>query len=199
LLRALDAGFEAVALVTMLTGNGMRSRSHGLPVSVLEAQAAALGLPLVTRATSWEGYEEAFVSALRSGRELGAGTAVYGDIDLEEHRAWEERVSAAAGLEAVLPLWQAARRTLLDELLARGVEALLVAVRDGLVPPDLLGRRLDRTLVAELEELGIDPCGEEGEYHTVVVRAPPFSRPLLIRPGEHVLRDGVWFLDVAPI
>lgn len=198
-LRALDAGFEGVGLVTMLTGDGTRSRSHGLPVSVLEAQAAALGLPLVTRATSWAGYEEAFVSALHSGRELGAAAAVYGDIDLLEHRAWGERVSARAGLEAVLPLWQEARSKLLDELLARGVEALLVAARDGLVPPELLGRTLDRSLLTELLELGIDPCGEEGEYHTVVVDAPPFSRPLELRAGERVLRDGVWFLDLVSI
>ena len=195
-LRAVDAGLEPVGLLTMLTESGVRSRSHGLPVAVIEAQAAALGLPLVTRATSWAGYEQAFVSALRSGRELGAGAVVYGDIDLVDHRAWDERVSASVGLDAVLPLWQEPRLDLLDELRARGVEALLVAARDGLVSPELLGRTLDRALVEELAELGIDPCGEEGEYHTVVVDAPPFSHRLELRAGERVLRDGVWFLDL---
>jgi uncharacterized protein (TIGR00290 family) len=196
-LRVLDAGREPVALLTMLTEDGGRSRSHGLPVAVLEAQAAALGLPLVTGAASWAGYEEAFGTALCSVRELGAGTVVYGDIDLADHRAWDERVSAAAGLDAVLPLWHEPRAALLDELGGRGVEALLVAARDGLVPAELLGRVLDRSLVAALAELGIDPCGEEGEYHSVVVDAPPFSHRLELRPGGRVLRDGVWFLDVG--
>jgi uncharacterized protein (TIGR00290 family) len=196
-LRALDAGLEPVALVTMLTEHGSRSRSHGLSLEVLEAQAAALDLPLVTRATSWARYEEAFVSALRAGRELGAATVVYGDIDLVDHRLWDERVSAGVGLDAVLPLWQEPRSDLLDELRDRGVEARLVAARDGLVPQALLGRTLDRALVAQLAALGIDPCGEEGEYHSVVVDAPTFSRRLELRPGERVLRDGVWFLDVV--
>lgn len=199
LLRSVDAGLEPVGLVTMLTEEGERSRSHGLPVCALEAQAAALGLPLVTRAASWAGYEEAFVSALRTSRELGAAAVVYGDIDLVEHRAWGERVSARAGLEPLLPLWQEPRSGLLDELLDRGVAAVLVAVRDGLVPPKLLGRALDGALVEELAALGIDACGEGGEYHSAVVDAPPFSRRLELRSGERVLRDGVWFLDVAPI
>jgi uncharacterized protein (TIGR00290 family) len=198
-LRALDAGLEPVALVTMLTEDGSRSRSHGLSLEVLEAQAAALDLPLLTRATSWAGYEEAFVSALCAGGELGAAAVVYGDIDLVHHRLWDERVSAGIGLDAVLPLWQEPRSVLLDELRARGVEARLVAARDGLVPRALLGRTLDRALVAQLAALGIDPCGEEGEYHSVVVDAPTFSSRLELRPGERVLRDGVWFLDVAPI
>jgi uncharacterized protein (TIGR00290 family) len=198
-LRALDAGLEPVALVTMLTEDGSRSRSHGLSLEVLEAQAAALDLPLLTRTTSWAGYEEAFVSALRAGRGLGAATVVYGDIDLVDHRLWDERVSAGVGLDAVLPLWQEPRSDLLDELRDRGVEARLVAARDGLVPQALLGRTLDRALVAQLAALGIDPCGEEGEYHSVVVDAPTFSSRLELRPGERVLRDGVWFLDVAPI
>jgi uncharacterized protein (TIGR00290 family) len=196
-LRTLDAGLEPVALVTMLTEEGVRTRSHGLPVDVVEAQAAALDLPLVAKSTSWAGYEEAFVSALRAGRELGAARVVYGDIDLVDHRRWDERVSAGVGLDAVLPLWQQPRSELLVELLDRGVEARLVAARDGLVPQELLGRTLDGALLTELAALGIDPCGEEGEYHTVVVDAPPFSRRLELRQGERVLRDGVWFLDLV--
>jgi uncharacterized protein (TIGR00290 family) len=198
-LRAVDAGLEPLALVTMLTEDGARSRSHGLPVAVLDAQAAALGLPLLTRPASWAGYEEGFVSALRAGRELGAAAVVYGDIDLADHRAWEERVSARAGLDAVLPLWQQPRSHLLDELFDRGVVAELVAARDGLVSPDLLGRRLDFGLVEELRALGIDACGEEGEYHSVVVDAPSFAHRLGLRHGERVLRDGMWFLDVSSI
>lgn len=134
---------------------------------------------------------------MRSSRELGAAYAVCGDIDLVDHRTWDERVSARAGLEAILPIWQERRLDLLDELLEREVRAMLVAARNGPVPEALLGRTLDRSLVGELVELGIDPCGEGGEYPSVVVDAPAFSRRLELGQGERVLRDGVWFLDVS--
>lgn len=197
--RAVAAGFEARALLTMLTEGGRRTRSHGLPADLVEAQAEALGLPLVTRATSWSGYEEAFTGALRDLRTRGAMAVVFGDIDLDDHRAWCVRTCANAELEAVHPLWKEDRRALLEEILELGIETVLVAARDGLVPRKLLGRTLDRNLVAELEELGIDPCGEGGEYHTVVVAAPHFSCRIPLAKGRTELRDGVWFLDVKPL
>lgn len=195
--RATSAGAEPIALVTMLTEGGRRTRSHGLPVEVVEAQATALGIPLVTGSATWNGYEDAFVAALRAVRADGAELAVFGDIDLDDHRAWCARVCGVAGLDAVHPLWQAAHLDLLAELLELGYEAIVVAARDGVVPASFLGRRLDDRLVGDLTALGIDPAGEGGEFHTVVVDGPLFDRPVELRPGESVLRDGVWFLDVA--
>jgi uncharacterized protein (TIGR00290 family) len=191
--RALDAGGEPVALLTMLTESGDRSRSHGLRLELLEAQAAALGIPLATRAASWHAYEEAFVAALG---EIGAPAAVFGDIDVERNRAWVEQACARAGIEAHEPLWGAARRDLLDELLGLGFEAVVVAVRGGVLPRALLGRRLDQPLVAELEAHGVDASGELGEYHTAVLDGPRFVRRVETGAGKTVLRDGVWFLDV---
>lgn len=194
--RATAAGAEPRALLTMLVEGGERSRSHGLRRAVLEAQAAALGLPLVVRATSWDGYEEAFVDALLACARLGATDAVYGDIDVDAHRGWVERVSARAGLRAHLPLWQAERAAIVGEVERAGIDARVVAVRDGVLPRSLLGRRLDPALAAEVVACGADACGEAGEYHTVVADAPGFAAPLRLVPGDAVLRDGVWFLDL---
>ncbi len=121
---------------------------------------------------------------------------VFGDIDLEDHRAWVERVCARAGLKAWEPLWGEARRDLLKEFMSVGFRATVVSLKEGLLSPDLLGRQLDWDLVAEFEAAGIDASGEKGEYHTVVVGGPPFSRAVAIEPKGRVLRDGYWFLDL---
>jgi len=184
LQRAVAGGGRAVALLTMLREDGRLSHSHGLPLAFVERQAAALGLPLVSRAASWDTYEAAFLDALAELRDLGAEVGVFGDIDLQPHRDWVERVSGLAGLDACLPLWLAPRRALLDELFAAGVEATIVTVNTERLGEEFLGRRLEPALIPELEAAGVDACGEEGEFHTVVTAAPLFAAPLEItRPG----------------
>jgi diphthine-ammonia ligase len=194
--RALKAGAELKCLVTMFTEEGERSRSHGLARSVLEAQARALGVPLLTRSASWSDYEPAMVELLRSAGELGARSAVFGDIDIERHRAWEEDVSRRAGLTAHLPLWQSDRMGLLEEWWQAGFEAVIVVAREGVVDRRYLGRVLDRQTASELAATGVDACGEDGEFHTVVTGGPLFAQPLAIERGEHVLRSGCWFQDL---
>jgi diphthine-ammonia ligase len=181
--RARKAGGVPVALINMLDETGGRSRSHGLRPEILEAQAAALGVPLRTALASWAGYENAFTALLAGAVVDGAGAAVFGDIDLAAHRDWEEKVCSVAGLRVSLPLWLEPRRTLVDELLGLGFRALIVAVREDALPARLLGRTLDAALVAEIESLGADACGENGEYHTVLVDGPDFARPLSLVPG----------------
>lgn len=195
---AVAAGARPVALLTMLTEDGERSRSHGLRRAVLEAQAAALGLPLLTRSASWAGYEEAFVDALRELRAGGVEAGVFGDIDIEGHREWVHRVCARAGIVPVHPLWQLVRREVIGRLTARGIVAHVVAVREEALPRELLGRRVDGALAAELGRIGADLAGEFGEYHSVVVDCPLFSGPLRLAWGDAVLRDGVWFVDACP-
>jgi diphthine-ammonia ligase len=196
--EAARAGARPRLLLSMMVEGGERSRSHGLSRRLLSAQADALGLPIRFGAASWDGYEAEFRRLLieeAAGAEIGSG--VFGDIDLEEHREWVERVCGEAGVDACLPLWQRDRRAFMDELLGAGFEAVIVAVRDGVLPAELLGRTIDAELVAAIEREGADAAGENGEYHSLVVAGPPFERRLAVEPGERLLRDGVWFLDVA--
>lgn len=195
--RAVKSGGEPKTLLTMFTEGAERSHSHGLARIVLEAQAASLGLPLVTRETSWAEYEATFDGALAELKRAGVRGGVFGDIDLDDHRAWVERVCAKAGLAAWEPLWDGVRRDLLREFIEAGFVAQVVSLKDGLLSPDLLGRRLDWDLVAEFEAAGVDASGEKGEYHTVVTGGPLFRAPLALEPRGRVLRSGYWFLDLA--
>ncbi len=196
--EAVLAGAEPRFLVSMLTEGGARSRSHGLPREVLAAQAEALGLPIHFGVATWDDYRAEFVRVVADAvAATGARVGVFGDINTEAHREWEESVCADAGARALLPLWRRDPGTVATDVLAAGFEAVIVAVRDGILPPDLLGRTLDHDLLTEIEAAGADPCGENGEFHTLVVDGPPFTRRLTIEPGQTVLRDGVWFLDLG--
>lgn len=197
LWRAVQAGAMPCALATMFTEDASRSRSHGLSRDVLHAQAAAIGLPLLSRSATWEDYEPAFVDLLGEARRLGTTAAVFGDIDIPRHRQWEENVCQQAGLQARLPLWQENRQALLEEFWKAGFECRVVVAREGLVDRRYLGRVLDRELAAELSSMGIDACGENGEFHTLVTAGPLFRQPLQFALGEQVLKSGCWFQDVS--
>jgi uncharacterized protein (TIGR00290 family) len=194
LQRAVARGAQPAALVCMLHEDGRVSRGHGLPLALLEEQAAALGLPLVTRATTWEEYEAVFVSLLHELRRQDVQAGVFGDIDLQAHRDWVENVCDVCGLGSHLPLWLEPRRVLLDEFLAGG-HATIVAVDHSKLDAEFLGLELDDDVIARLEAAGADACGEEGEYHTMVTQASLFSHPVALswegieeRDGHYVLK-----------
>lgn len=194
--KMMASGARPKVLLTMMVEDGSRSRSHGLPISVLKAQASSIGAELSVQATSWQDYERTFVSVLKKMAAEGIHHGVFGDIDLEEHRDWVERVCGKVGTEAHEPLWKRERLDLLDEFIDGGFSATIIAVKEGVLGRDFLGRRIDRPLVRELAAMGVDPSGEKGEYHTVVTDGPAFSKRIRLVEGGTVLRDGYWFLDV---
>jgi uncharacterized protein (TIGR00290 family) len=194
--EAAAAGAEPRFLLAMMVEGGERSRSHGLSRDLLRAQADAVGLPIRFGAASWDGYEDEMARAIAAGAaEFGTSVGVFGDIDVERHRDWVEGVCGRAGVEASQPLWQRDRRRLMGDLLDAGFEPVIVAVRDGVLPSELLGTTIDAGVVDELERLGSDVAGENGECHSFVVDGPLFRRRLAIELGERSLRDGVWFTD----
>jgi diphthine-ammonia ligase len=196
LQRAIERGFKPATLLTMLDESGRRSRSHGLPLAVLEAQADALGLALFTRSTSWEAYTDAFVDALQQLEASGHPDCIFGDIDIWAHRTWCMQVCDRAGVVAHHPLWQQDRRQLVEELIDRGFEATIVLVRAGVLDRSFLGRRVDRDVLSELEALGVDACGENGEFHTVVTDGPLVTRPVEVRFSDEYEVADCLALDV---
>ncbi|MCL6589508.1 MAG: diphthine--ammonia ligase [Firmicutes bacterium] len=195
--RAVQRGGIPKFLFTMMSENQDRSHSHGIPVPVLEAQARSLKLPLIRRAASWDNYESVFIDALNEMRSQGVTAGVFGDIDLEPHRAWVERVCGTAGIRAEEPLWQETRRELIKEFLRLGFKAVVVAIKRGVLNRKFLGRLISFELIEEFEVAGIDPSGEKGEYHTLVVDGPAFSFPVRIKLKEQIYRDGYWFQDLG--
>ena len=195
--RTASTGAIPARLLTMLTEEGDRTRSHGLRKEIVEEQARALGLPLRCAAASWERYEEAFIGLLREAAQEGIRDVVFGDIDIPRHRQWEERVARIAGMSAHLPLWKQDRQCLLEEAWELGIRARIVVVRDKVLGRRFLGRDLDPATVHELAEEGVDLCGENGEFHTVVIDGPDFAHPLTISLGRRVLKGGCWAQDLT--
>ncbi len=177
---AAKQGYAPTVLLNVLNEYGDRSRSHGIPKEIVTAQAQAMGLPIHFFESTWEDYERLYIQNLISlTNTYSLEVSVFGDIDIASHRAWEEKVSEAANLKAILPIWQQSRKQLVLDMIDYGIEAIIVSCNN-VLGPDFLGRRVDEMLIKDLEELGVDTCGENGEYHTLVTNAPLFNEKLNI-------------------
>jgi diphthine-ammonia ligase len=198
--KAMNDGLDVRFLLNMATEDGMRSRSHGLSKEVLEMQAQAIDLPLIQRMTSWNDYEQEFSKVLLELKEQGVTDGIFGDIDLDEHRLWVERVCQEYGITPHLPLWAQDQSALLREFIDSGFKALIVAVDASVMGEEWLGRVVDANLVVDLEKAGnITPCGEAGEYHTLVIGGPIFKKDLEVSTAERIMRDNHWYLDIKSV
>jgi diphthine-ammonia ligase len=197
LMRARQR-FDVRAMLTMFDASGDRSRSHGLRPDIIAAHAQRLGLTSISEGASWDEYEPAFARGLARAAALGCTHVIFGDIFEDAHRAWTERLCADAGLTAVQPLWGEPTAALVDEFIRSGGVARLVTVREQYLDASWLGRQLTTATVADLVALGVDPCGERGEYHTLVTDCPLFSQPLAVHAGERVFVGGCWAEDLIP-
>jgi uncharacterized protein (TIGR00290 family) len=197
-LAAVRDRLDIVTSLTMFDEAGERSRSHGLRRTLIEAQAERLGLRAVFARCSWSTYNAAFTEALMSLASDGMTHVVFGDLVFPEHRAWAEARCAEAGLTAVEPLWGMSTSDLFDAFTASGTHALLVTVREPWLDESWLGRPLEAGMKATFAERGIDPCGENGEYHTAVIDSPLFSHPIRVSHGARVRRGECVALDLIP-
>ncbi len=196
--RATANGLQVRYLVNMVTEDGQWSRSHGLAAKWLQEQAQAIGISLVQRRTTTASYEAEFKGVLLALKQEGITAGVFGDIDFNAHREWIDRVCSETGITPYLPLWEENQNKLLGEFIGLGFEAVVVATRADLLGEEWLGRRLDSDFLSDLAKLeNITPCGEAGEYHTLVINGPVFRKRIEVIEANKVLRDGHWFLDIV--
>jgi len=189
--RARRAGLRIARLVTLYDEASERVRFHAVPIGVMRAQAEALALPLSVYATTPATFEAVFLAALAALRTDGISGVIFGNIHLADVRAWYEERVRAAGLEHVEPLWGEAPGQLAREVLARGYTAVLTCIEEAKAEPAWLGQPLSEELITAFERRGIDPCGEYGEYHTLVTNGPLFRRPLPVYFGDvHMEGEG---------
>jgi uncharacterized protein (TIGR00290 family) len=192
---------EVVGLLTTVNTTADRVAMHAVRRSLLEAQADALGLPLHVIELPWpcpnEIYEGRMRTAVTDARESGVEYMVFGDLFLEDIRAYREQSLKGSGITPLFPLWQRPTDQLARDMLALGVRAVITCVDPAQAPRSMAGRWYDERLLAELPSK-VDPCGENGEFHTFVVSGPGFSRALNVTVGEIVERDGFVFADVVP-
>lgn len=195
--RAIREGLKVTYLINMIREDASRSMSHGLPSELIAAQAKAIGIPIVQRRTTWDLYEQDFKAAILELKAKGVSGGVFGDIDLQEHRDWTERICEETGIKPYLPLWGEDQREILEEFVRAGFETIVVATRADLLGKSWLGRKINMDFLKEiLEHKSVTPCGEAGEYHTFVTCGPLFKRRIEITRTKEVLRDGHWFLDI---
>jgi uncharacterized protein (TIGR00290 family) len=192
---------EVTGLLTTVNAEFDRVAMHGVRRALLERQAAALGLPLHVVELPWpcgnEVYEQLMSTAVARAVSAGVEAMVFGDLFLADVRAYRERMLEGSGLRPLFPLWLRPTGELAGELLESGVRALITCVDSAQAPREIAGRWYDAALLTELPP-GVDRCGENGEFHTVVVDGPDFSAPIHVTIGETVERDGFVFTDVVP-
>jgi diphthine-ammonia ligase len=196
-MQAIKQGYTPAVLLNVMNENGKISRSHGIPAPILQAQAKAAQLPIHLISSSWQDYEQYFSAALIQIKEKYSVThAVFGDIDLQAHRDWEEKVCNNAGLTAVLPLWQQDRRSLVMQMLDSGIQTMIVSCNE-VMGTSFIGKTLTPSLIDELEALGVDACGENGEFHTLVYDCPLFQQPLQIEVKQALKHDQYYFSELS--
>jgi uncharacterized protein (TIGR00290 family) len=196
-----DPHVEVVGLLTTLNEAFDRVAMHAVRRELLEAQATAAELPLQAVPIPWpcsnEQYEKIMADVCGGAREAGVEAVAFGDLFLSDIRAYRERQLSGTGLEPLFPLWNLDTRDLARDMIAGGLRAKLTCVDPKRLAPGFAARDFDQQLLDELPA-GVDPCGENGEFHSFVYAAPVFDRALSIRMGEIVERDGFVFADVVP-
>ncbi|HTU35615.1 MAG TPA: hypothetical protein VMF66_17555 [Candidatus Acidoferrum sp.] len=193
--------FEIVALLTTVNRTYQRVAMHAVRETLVEMQADAAGLPLVKvpipSPCTNEVYEQAMGDAMARARADGVMHVVFGDLFLEDIRAYREQKLAGCGMAPVFPLWLKDTRRLAEEMIAGGLSAFLTCVDPRKLDRNFVGRCFDTQFLRELPP-SVDPCGENGEFHTFANAGPMFSRGISVSPGEIVERDGFVFADLLP-
>ena len=182
--KMIKNGHEPVALIVMVNEEIDRSFFHGADYKMLQEYSKALQLPLLLTPTNGEGYHIAMEDSLRKALSMGAEAACFGDIDIECNRAWGEERCSNAKINAIFPLWHRDREENAREIVALGYKCLIKSVNNTLLPKALLGRMLDENVLSEMKHCGIDICGENGEYHTLVMDGPIFHSAIPFETGD---------------
>jgi uncharacterized protein (TIGR00290 family) len=195
-----DPEIEIVALVTTLNEQFDRVAMHAVRRQLLELQAESLGVPLWTVALPWpcsnEEYERRMRDLCTRAINEGVDAMAFGDLFLTDIRAYREKQLAGTGLEPIFPVWQIPTGQLAAEMVASGLKAKITCIDPKVLPVEFAGRDFDLQFLADLPA-GIDPCGENGEFHSFVYDGPGFSQPIDVSVGEIVERDGFVFADLS--
>lgn len=195
----LHGGYEIAGLVTTLNAAFDRVAMHSTRRALVEAQAAAAGLPLTIVPLPWPcsnaHYEAAMTAVCAQAVSQGIQAMAFGDLFLEDIRQYRIDKLRDTGLEPIFPVWGLDTKSLAAEMIAAGLRARLVCVDPKKLPAAFAGREFDAALLRDLPP-GIDPCGENGEFHTAVYAGPMFREPIPVEAGEVVARDNFVFADL---
>ncbi|HQP91383.1 MAG TPA: diphthine--ammonia ligase [Candidatus Omnitrophota bacterium] len=199
--EAMNNGYEIKFLLNFISKETQRGCFHGIEKKLMQAQAECLGIPLVAKEVTadMKKYEEEFIEAMKEMKAAGIGSAVFGDIYLDEHKSWVENACGNARIKPIEPLWNKNTTELLEKFIDLGFKAVVVSCQADKFGSDFVGTVLDKKTLNELKSKNICPCGENGEFHTFVVDGPIFKKRIEITKSRCVLKEGFWkywFLDI---
>jgi uncharacterized protein (TIGR00290 family) len=193
--KAMKDGYNITHLLHFT--NQKKTGSHELNPALILAQAQAIGLPLIER--NFQSYEVEFKKAAQQLRSQGErfDAAVFGHI--ETHRPLVERICKELKIDLILPLWKENSEKIINEIIDAGFEVILVSARDGFLGREWLGRKIDRKFLGDLKNTGtaVDACGENGEFHTLVLNGPIFKKKIVVTGSDPIHKEGYWFMNIT--
>jgi uncharacterized protein (TIGR00290 family) len=197
----MSQGFKVSHLLNFINEDVERCMSHGLDSKLICAQAQAIEIPIIQRKVTWNTYEREFKKAIRELKQVSVKGAVFGDVDLQEHKDWVDRVCEELDIESIEPLWNANPEQILTDFINEGFDATVVRAKANLLGEEWLGRKIDGNFVRELHKLknksNFHILGEDGEYHTFVTSGPLFKQRIRILESDKVLKNGYWSLNIS--
>jgi uncharacterized protein (TIGR00290 family) len=198
-----SGGFDVIKLLTTVTQDDDRISIHGVRRVLLEQQATAMGFPLektfISKGASDEEYESELLKTLKKQRDDGVSSVVFGDIFLEDIKKYREQILAKAGMNGIYPLWQRNTKDLAHRFINLGFKAIITSIDSNVLGKDFVGREYDEQFLLDLPE-NVDPCGENGEFHSFVYGGPIFRQKVFFKKGEIVLRESRFYsCDLVPI
>jgi len=199
LYEALRRGCKVTHLVNFISNDEKRVRFHGTNADLIKQQGAAMGVKVAQYETDWDGYERDFKAGVRKLLPTGVKGMIFGDIYLDVHKEWVDRVCGEIGIEALEPLWGRPTDEILDQFIQLGFEAVIVGVNSRQMDEKWVGRKVDSSFRDYLKKNNIDPCGENGEYHTVVINGPIFLQPLSLTLGGVISKNEYRLLDIVNV
>jgi len=193
--KAMSRGHKVSHLLNFVSKNG-RCISDGLNSGLVVAQSQAIGIPFIQKEVTWDTYEEEFKAAMREMKKTGVEGAVFGDIDIQEHKDWVDRVCGEVDITLIEPLWGLNPEQILSDFTNEGFEAIVVNVKANQFGEDWLVCKIDDKLLEDLQTLQtkhhIHICGERGKYHTFVTDGPIFKKRIRILESKRVLGEDYW-------
>jgi len=193
--EAMSEGYQVTHLLNFR--NMKKIGSHEINPEIIKAQSEAIGIPLITR--DFSSYEQEFKKVILDLRAQGEriDAAVFGHI--YTHKMLVDRICHDMNIDLLLPLWKQDSKKVLNKIIDSGFEVFVVSIKDGLLGREWLGRRIDEKFISDLRDTNqpVDPCGENGEFHSFVTDGPIFKKKIIISKSEHQLREGYWFLDMS--
>jgi uncharacterized protein (TIGR00290 family) len=199
--KAIKEGHQIKYLLNFISDQYKRCCFHGIEANLIHLQAELIGIPLIQKEVGADmaKYETEFKEAVSETKVRGIQGMVFGDVYLEEHKNWVERVCEDLEIVPIEPLWNHSPLEMMEEFIHLGFKAVVVSCKADILGKDFIGRLFDKDLLQELKMKNICPCGENGEFHTFVIDGPIFKRRIEILESEPVLKEGFWrhwFLDI---